>query len=835
MLSLRLKEIEIRGFRSFTSPKKIDLDFDIIVLTGGVGSGKSSLLSAIEYALFGTTFEVKERKSIKLDDLVNDFEKEINIKLKLIDDSGNIYEIIRSKPRSKRGRLKVVINGKEYYGRDCEDILFKILSGMTYEDFIRYTFVRQEILEALIYGPPMRRSEALDRLFGISALEEAFRGIPIGDVEEKIGELNSKKSILENIIKQYGTPEEIEEKITQRLKEIGEIRRKKEQIEKEVKRFEEKYKRLREIEERYKTLTIELAKLEALVDSLRKEIDEVEPAIKGVTKEEILLTASELKERISDLLIEFLKGKEAEEIKELEITDEQVLGEFISKVRKAMELLEDIRSEYEYELSTLNERIISSREVVSRLKNKLNVLLLEIDELRRKKEEYDELLSKYGTIGEINKRLDKLKEELKKVEALGVEEKALLEVLKHTIKELTLKGEIKCPVCEREMRKEEYDVKLSVKIEKLSKKTIESDKKAPQLKNEVEKLLKVLERIRTLEGELVDYQFKQREIELLQEEVKKEEEKYYSLLETVEGARERLNRLTRALKTIRRNLELIEKYYELKRKEEELRAYERRMREIRKAFSKLDYSPEKVHSIVQRLSEVRVALSQCERESRQLESSVDELRKVKKEVEKAYKELEEINDKLKALETLRNRLITIKNLFRSIQKEVRKKILEKLVPIVNDVFKKIYPYEDYEELDIRVETKKTSEGYERSVYTIYAKRSIDGEWVPVLNRMSDGQKVLVALALIIAFSNLRPRGISILIMDEPVPNIDANCRKAIVRTLSSAPGIRQLIIATQNPEYEDIVKVGIKTYGIRGRIYRLYYRGREGTVVRVAL
>ena len=835
VLSLRLKEIEIRGFRSFTSPKKIDLDFDVIVLTGGVGSGKSSLLSAIEYALFGTTFEVKERKSIRLDDLVNDFEKEIDIKLKLVDDSGNTYEIERSKPRSKRGRLKIITNGEEYYGKNCEELLLKILNGMTYEDFIRYVFVRQEILEALIYGPPMRRSEALDRLFGISALEEAFRGIPIGDVEEKIDELNLKKSTLENIIKQYGTPDEIEERIARRLEEIEKIKKRREEIEREVKKLEERYKQLREIEEKHKTLTIELAKNEAIVDNLRKEIDKMKTTIGEVTKEEILLTASELKERISDLLVEFLRGKEAEEIKGFEVKDEQMLGEFIEKIQKAIEILEDIRSEYEYELSALNERIISSREVVSRLKNKLSALLLEIDELKRKKEEYDELLLKYGTPKTISKKLDKLKEELKKSETIGAEEKALLEVLKRTIKELTLKGEIECPICERKMRKEDYNAKLNARVEKLSRKMIESDKRTPQLRSEIEKLSEALNKIRALEGELVDYQFKQRELEILQDEVKKEEEKYYSLLETVEEAKERVERLTRALRAIRRNVELIKGYYELKKKERELRTYERRVKEIRKAFSKLEYSPEKVHNIVQRLGELKVALSQCDREITQLENSVNELKNVKGKVEEAYREFKEINRKIKALERLRDRLITIKNLFRSIQRDVRKKILEKLVPIVNDVFKKIYPYEDYEKLDIKVETKRTSEGYERSVYTIYAKRSIDGEWVPVLNRMSDGQKVLVALALIIAFSNLRPRGVSILIMDEPIPNIDANCRKAIVKTLSSAPGIKQLIIATQNPEYEDIVKVGVKKYGIRGRIYRLHYKGREGTVVEVAL
>ena len=112
-----------------------------------------------------------------------------------------------------------------------------------------------------------------------------------------------------------------------------------------------------------------------------------------------------------------------------------------------------------------------------------------------------------------------------------------------------------------------------------------------------------------------------------------------------------------------------------------------------------------------------------------------------------------------------------------------------------------------------------------------ARRTADGKWVPVLNRLSDGQKTLVALTFIIALSRLRPHNLNLLILDEPTPNIDFECRRALIETLTKAVGVKQLIIATQNLEYLDIAKKGSEEYGLRSKVYKLRWTGRQGTVV----
>jgi exonuclease SbcC len=54
----RLKSLEIEGFRSFQNEVSLDLDADVILIYGKNGSGKTSLVSAIEMAITGSVYDL---------------------------------------------------------------------------------------------------------------------------------------------------------------------------------------------------------------------------------------------------------------------------------------------------------------------------------------------------------------------------------------------------------------------------------------------------------------------------------------------------------------------------------------------------------------------------------------------------------------------------------------------------------------------------------------------------------------------------------------------------------------------------------------------------------
>ena len=50
---MRLKSVELSGFRGFSKPMKIGLDADAVILVGANGRGKTCLLDSILWALSG--------------------------------------------------------------------------------------------------------------------------------------------------------------------------------------------------------------------------------------------------------------------------------------------------------------------------------------------------------------------------------------------------------------------------------------------------------------------------------------------------------------------------------------------------------------------------------------------------------------------------------------------------------------------------------------------------------------------------------------------------------------------------------------------------------------
>jgi len=50
---MRPKGLTVAGFRGFKLPKTIPLDADIVVILGSNGSGKSSIVEALEWLLLG--------------------------------------------------------------------------------------------------------------------------------------------------------------------------------------------------------------------------------------------------------------------------------------------------------------------------------------------------------------------------------------------------------------------------------------------------------------------------------------------------------------------------------------------------------------------------------------------------------------------------------------------------------------------------------------------------------------------------------------------------------------------------------------------------------------
>ena len=91
--------LSIRGFLSYRDPVEIDFTgFDLACIAGANGAGKSSILDAITWTLFG---QARKRD----ESLINTQSDTAEVTLTFAYE-GNLYRVMRANPRGKTGLLE---------------------------------------------------------------------------------------------------------------------------------------------------------------------------------------------------------------------------------------------------------------------------------------------------------------------------------------------------------------------------------------------------------------------------------------------------------------------------------------------------------------------------------------------------------------------------------------------------------------------------------------------------------------------------------------------------------------------------------------------------------
>jgi exonuclease SbcC len=170
MIPLHLR---IAGFLSYRDPVELDFHaFDLACISGHNGAGKSSLLDAITWSLFG---EARGKSS----DIIN-----LNADVKAAEvaltfqHEGNTYRVQRTLPRNKSTVLEFQIqNGDEWRPltekttRDTQARIEQTLR-LDYETFVNASFFLQGKADQFTQQNATRRKEVLSNILGLEAWEE---------------------------------------------------------------------------------------------------------------------------------------------------------------------------------------------------------------------------------------------------------------------------------------------------------------------------------------------------------------------------------------------------------------------------------------------------------------------------------------------------------------------------------------------------------------------------------------------------------------------------------------------------------------------------------------
>ena len=251
-----LKKITMQNIRSYSGPTSIDLPMGTILFQGDVGCGKSSILSSIEFALFGLgdldgRFLLRNganRCSVELEFEISG--KSFTVFRSLIKNSKTIVQnegyIIEEGEKTDysvselKSRILEIINIKERTQTKTTSIIYRFA-----------IFTPQEMMKQILTENQDRRLEILRRAFGIEEYNIVKKniidvGIPWLKVEAKTAKelsadlldkqhkLESERKRIERISKEIantsGFLDDLEIRISKIQKDLEELQKKKEEV-----------------------------------------------------------------------------------------------------------------------------------------------------------------------------------------------------------------------------------------------------------------------------------------------------------------------------------------------------------------------------------------------------------------------------------------------------------------------------------------------------------------------------------------------------------------------------------------------------------------------------
>ncbi|MCW3986290.1 MAG: SMC family ATPase [Candidatus Bathyarchaeota archaeon] len=174
---MRIKAITLENIRSHAK-SRIDFEKGFNCLVGGLGTGKSSILYAIDFALFGDPLTRSYHY------LLREGENSGKVAVEFLL-NGRTYRIERGLKRRGKG-IGQDVEHLKFYEEDnliasmrneavAEQL--KSITGLDKEIFREVVWVRQEHLKELLDIAPRERQKRLDQLFGLSDYEVAWNNI----------------------------------------------------------------------------------------------------------------------------------------------------------------------------------------------------------------------------------------------------------------------------------------------------------------------------------------------------------------------------------------------------------------------------------------------------------------------------------------------------------------------------------------------------------------------------------------------------------------------------------------------------------------------------------
>jgi exonuclease SbcC len=684
----------------------------------------------------------------------------------------------------------------------------------------------------------VRRESKQKTLDKINSLQKE-----IDDLQEQ---LEAKEKELQEAQKSIDTWEKKEKKYTELTEQISVLKERisanQDKLKSEKESLEEAEKAKEEMEKIQPKIQI-IDTLESYIESLDtkenlgKDLDAIQKELKKVKG---LLEQQHQNQKEHELYIQ--REQELADAKDKRKTLEGAQSKYAEIITKLNHTQEDIKSTEET-ISTISEEAKKFLPEAAR-----EVQLEHIKDLEEKRSQKRVAISQFQEqIGQINGRIREI-EEYQNI--LGEEDKCpvchmeltadhrntVVEEFSSELKEITEERGVKrekIGELEKELTEisNELDKVKALELDKLGdlERTLKKSKGAmeklegqkKELKEKVEQFEQVKATIGTFETDLKELKEghttylaavrslkDERDLEKIEDDQKALEQKISKIEKKLQQLKETLKAVPEAPKERLRELrELSTRFEVLKSKSQKIGDYKKSIEELEEDLVALKSKQSSLASDLNALQydkkthkTIQKTYSTLENEKSKLQEGIELKNKSLKDERKDLKEIDETLTKLdtefQALKQVKEFLVYLRDIRSSFSKDgVQKFMREKIAPIISESARE---YLDYFNLDITdIELNKD---FDISLFGPTGDISVKS--------ISGGEMVAVAIALRLAIAKVIAGNISTIIMDEPTTHLDEERRRELVKIMSNflkeKSSLPQMIIVTHHRELEDL-------------------------------
>jgi DNA repair exonuclease SbcCD ATPase subunit len=378
---MRPTRLEVEGFTSFR--QNVALDFsslDLFVITGPTGAGKSSLIDAIIYALYGRTPRIGDKAG---SDLISQGAERMRVLLEFKAGKKD-YRLLRTLKRGGSAKLQLEVQDSKGDWDAISNKVFEVrqkveeILGVDFDGFTKSIVLPQGEFDKFLRGDPVERRRILSDLLHLNIYEE---------MGKRARQIETNARIEQSMVEQH---------LATAYAEVSEERKAE---------FEKEFKRLTAEQQQLSAEIKVVQKIQPWAIELGKERDRQTEATRN---RELLVKELTKAETAGRLLQDKVNGYE-KRIKNLDNSiktcgyDEKRHLELSSilPIAKQREELQSAIAVSKEELSGLKAELKDLEPLATKAKEKWQALVPKLeasDKLwQARKKEYDEAKKRYGS------------------------------------------------------------------------------------------------------------------------------------------------------------------------------------------------------------------------------------------------------------------------------------------------------------------------------------------------------------------------------------------------------------------------------------------------------